>query len=45
VPNDAFCDDGDDTTTDRCDPGCDPSLASCDPTTGCTHTGGGCGCS
>src|SRR5262245_6563357 len=45
VPNDAFCDDHDDTTTDRCDPGCDPSLASCDPTTGCTHTGGGCGCS
>ena len=45
VPNDAFCDDGDDTTTDRCDPNCDPSLASCDPTTGCSHTGGGCGCS
>jgi cysteine-rich repeat protein len=44
-PNDAFCDDGDDTTTDRCDPSCDPSLQSCDPTTGCVHTGGGCGCS
>ena len=45
VPNNTFCDDGDDTTTDRCEPGCDPTLASCDPTTGCTHTGGGCGCS
>ena len=45
VPNDAFCNDNDDTTTDRCDPSCDPSLASCDPTTGCSHTGGGCGCS
>lgn len=45
VPNDAFCDDGDDTTTDRCDPSCDPALATCDPTTGCSHTGGGCGCS